>query len=132
MHQNCDDVLHSVENYLARFQKELSNVSAEIETLQQRSTMLNDKLEQRQKAEKQLGPVVERIALSPAIVRKLSDGPVDAAFMKSLEELQKRQQSIEKDVASQDQDNIRAIEDLKPLISNLSDKVQLRPRSFAA
>lgn len=92
--------------------------------------MLNEKLEKRQTAEKQLGPVVERIALSPAVVRKLSDGPIDVAFTISLEELQERQKAVEKDVSSKDEDKIKAIEDLRPLISNLSDKVIERIRDY--
>jgi len=43
----CDEVLKSVESYLYSFQTDLGVVSAEIETLQNRSTMLNKRLENR-------------------------------------------------------------------------------------
>ena len=65
----CDEVLKSVETYLTNFQSDLEAVSAEIESLQNRSIALNTKLENRKTVEKLLGPAVEDISLSPAVVR---------------------------------------------------------------
>ena len=51
----CDKVLDSVETYLKGFQADLGTVSAEIETLQNRSTEMNTRLENRKVVEKLLG-----------------------------------------------------------------------------
>src|SRR5271155_2398051 len=63
--RECDNVLKSVETYLTNFQVELGAVSAEIESLQNRSMELNAQLEKRREVEKILGPAVEELSLSP-------------------------------------------------------------------
>src|SRR5438270_2575303 len=77
----CDDVLNSVEINLTKFQNDLGAVSAEIETLQARSAALNVRLENRKVIEKGLGPVVEEITVSPSVVKKISEGAIDEAWV---------------------------------------------------
>ena len=86
----CDEVLKSVEANLTNFQSDLEAVSAEIESLQNRSIALNTKLENRKVVEKLLGPAVEDISISPAVVRKIAEGPVDEGFVRALIEVEKR------------------------------------------
>lgn len=105
---------------MTSFQTDLSAVAAEIETLQSRSSSLNNKLENRQKVEKLLGPLVEQITLSPKVVQKISEGPVDEAWMKSLDELSAKMKSAEMNEAGA---SSKALTDLKPLMEQLSDKV---------
>ena len=111
--------------YLASFQKDLKNVSAEIETLQSRSTALNAKLENRQKVEGLLGPVVEQISLAPDTVRKIVDGPIDASFVKSVDDLAERSKAIEANITDRKEKQKKAMLDLKPLVEDLSDKVNM-------
>ncbi len=57
LHRNiraCDDILSSVETNLTSFRNDLATVSADIETLQARSTGLNVRLENRKAVEKGL------------------------------------------------------------------------------
>ncbi|KAI9671680.1 MAG: hypothetical protein M1831_003208 [Alyxoria varia] len=129
---NCDDVLESVETYLTGFHKDLGTVSREIESLQTRSTNLNGKLENRQMVEKLLGPVVEQLSLSPNVVRKISEGAVDDAWVKALEDLQLRAKAIDESLTNGDAKRIKAIEDMKPLVSDLSDKAVERIREYFA
>ena len=124
----CDDVLKSVETYLMSFQKELGTVSAEIETLQSRSTALNTKMENRKRVEKILGPAVEDITLSPIIVKKITEGPIDEAWVKALDEIEKRSRAI--DGKSKDGNKIQAAEDLRPLLENLTNKAIERIRDY--
>ena len=119
--QACDDVLKSVEISLTSFQKDLGLVSAEIETLQNRSTALNTKLENRKVVEKLLGPAVEEVSISPAVVRTISEGPIDESWLKSLHELEKRSRAI--DSKMDGPITIRAVTDIKPLLNNLINKV---------
>jgi len=114
-----------VEKYLAGFQNDLSIVSAEIETLQSRSTTMSTKLENRQNVEKLLGPVVEQITFAPVLVRKLNEGSIDGHYTKGLEELDSRLKLIASD--SQGTKNVRAFGDLKPVLDLLSDRVSSLP-----
>ncbi len=114
-------MLKSVDDFLTSFQTDLGAVSAEIETLQSRSTHLNSKLENRKKVEKLLGPVVEEITISPAVVRKISEGTIDDVWATALDELHARSKSM--DTGETGSKKARALEDLKPLIESLSDRV---------
>ena len=117
----CDDVLKSVEASLTSFQKDLGAVSTEIETLQSRSTAMNTKLENRRVVEKLLGPAVEEICISPATVNQISEGPIDYAWVKALEELEKRSKAIES--KSKGPDNVLAVSEVKPLLEELTNLV---------
>jgi chromosome segregation ATPase len=112
----CDDVLNSVELNLTSFQNDLAQVSAEIETLQARSTALSVRLENG------LGPIVEEISISPAVVRKIVEGPIDEAWVRALAEVEKRSKAI--DAKSKEHRNIKGMGDLKPLLENLVKKVR--------
>jgi predicted nucleic acid-binding Zn-ribbon protein len=118
----CDDVLNSVEINLASFQNDLATVSAERETLQARSTALSVRLENRKLVESGLGPVVEEISVSPAVVRKIVEGVIDEAWVRALAEVEKRSKAM--DIKSKEQRNIKGVRDLKPLLENLVNKVR--------
>jgi vacuolar protein sorting-associated protein 52 len=117
----CDDILNSVEINLASFRNDLATVSAEIETLQARSTALSVRLENRKVVESGLGPVVEEISASPAVVRKIVDGAIDEAWVRALAEVEKRSKVL--DTKSKESREIKGINDLKPLLENLVNKV---------
>lgn len=96
-------------------------MSAEIETLQSRSTALNTKLENRRVVEKLLGPAVEEISISPAVVKKISEGTIDHAWIKALEELEKRSKAIDNKLKRPEK--ILAASDLNPLLEDLTSLV---------
>lgn len=121
MFQACDNVLKSVEISLTSFQNDLGLVSAEIETLQSRSTVLNTRLENRKIVEKLLGPAVEDVSISPAVVRAISEGPIDESWVKALAELEKRSKIIEDKLKATDL--VKSVSDIKPLLDNLTSKV---------
>ena len=114
-------MLKSVEISLTSFQKDLEHVSAEIETLQNRSSALNTRLENRRVVEKLLGPAVEEISIAPAIVKVISEAPIDESWLKALIELEKRSKVIENKLKGPEV--IKAITDVKPLLDNLMAKV---------
>lgn len=119
----CDDVSKSVETYLSDFQSELGSVSAEIETLQSRSIQLNAMLSNRQNVEQLLGPAVEEISISPRAVRLIAEGPIDDNWVKALNEMETRSASIEAKASSSS--STKSIEDVRPLLSDLKNKVGL-------
>lgn len=117
----CDDVSKSVELYLNDFQTELGAVSAEIETLQTRSTQLNAMLENRRNVEKLLGPAVEEISISPKAVRAIVEGPMDENWVRALNEIDARTTSIEAKASSST--GLKAIDDVRPLLIDVKNKV---------
>ena len=123
LHRNiraCDDILNSVEANLASFRNDLATVSADIETLQARSTGLNVRLENRKAVEKGLGPVVDELSVSPVVVSKISEGHIDESWIKVLAEVDKRAASYNK---SSKQGESKAVDDLGPLLEKLVQKV---------
>ncbi|CAN9155129.1 unnamed protein product [Alternaria alternata] len=124
----CDEVLKSVEANLTNFQSDLEAVSAEIESLQNRSIALNTKLENRKVVEKLLGPAVEDISISPAVVRKIAEGPVDEGFVRALTEVEKRSKAVN-DKAKENPE-LAAIKDVKPLLDDLINRAVERIRDY--
>ncbi|CAA9960353.1 Vps52 / Sac2 family protein [Pyrenophora teres f. maculata] len=122
----CDQVLKSVEANLTNFQSDLEAVSAEIESLQNRSIALNTKLENRKVVEKLLGPAVEDISISPAIVRKIAEGPVDEGFIAALSEIEKRGKTIND--KARNHPELMAVQDVKPLLDDLTHRAIERIR----
>lgn len=121
----CDEVSKSVEMYLSDFQSELGAVSAEIETLQTRSVQLNAMLTNRRNVEQLLGPAVEEVSISPRSVRLIAEGPIDDNWVKALNEIETRTASIEAKAASSS--NAKSIDDVRPLLSDLRNKVCIPP-----
>ncbi|KAJ5746534.1 hypothetical protein N7520_011716 [Penicillium odoratum] len=124
----CDDVSKSVELYLNDFQNELGAVSAEIETLQTRSTQLNAMLENRRNVERLLGPAVEEISISPRAVRAIVEGPMDENWVRALNEIDARTTGIEAKASSSA--GFKAIEDVRPLLIDVKNKVDNVLRSM--
>ena len=106
---------------MTNFQKDLGAVSAEIETLQARSTALNTKLENRKVVEKLLGPAVEEISIAPAVVKRIAEGPIDHIWVKALDDLEKRSKAIERKLKGPDK--VLAASDVKPLLEDLTNLV---------
>ena len=113
----CDEILGSVELSLTQFQNDLGAVSAEIETLQARSTALGLRLENRRAVEAALGPIVEEITISPYVVKKISEGAIDEQWIVALNEVEKRSKTIEG--KSKELGDVKGLVDLKPLLEQL-------------
>ncbi|KAI0161769.1 Vps52-domain-containing protein [Hypoxylon sp. FL1284] len=124
----CDEVLSSVETNLSSFRNDLATVSADIETLQARSTALNIRLDNRKAVEKGLGPVVEEISVSPTIVSKIADGHIDESWVRVVAEIDKRA-TAQKKHASNAQ-TTKGLQDLGPLLEKLVLKAIERIRDF--
>ncbi|EFE40189.1 GARP complex subunit (Sac2), putative [Trichophyton verrucosum HKI 0517] len=126
--QGCDEILKSVESYLTKFQAELGAISSKIESLQSRSFRLSSQLENRKNVERILGPAVEKVSVSPHTVRSISDRPIDQEWVKALSELDTLSSTINADTSTPE--NIKAIEDVRPLLKNLQEKAVERIRDF--
>lgn len=113
-------MLNSVEINLTSFRNDLANVSADIESLQARSTALNRRLENRKTVEKALGPLIDELSVSPELVTKISEGHIDETWVKMLAEVDKRATTFKKRSTSRPN---KASEDLGPLLEKLTQKV---------
>ena len=109
---------------LTKFQNDLGAVSAEIETLQSRSTALNTKLENRKSVEQLLGPAIEQIFIPPVVVKKLSEDVIDQEWANALEILQRRLTAIDQQLKGAG--TILVIADLKPLFDDLVNRVSMQ------
>ncbi|KAK9800122.1 putative Vacuolar protein sorting-associated protein 52 A [Seiridium cardinale] len=124
----CDEVLSSVETNLTSFRNDLASVSADIETLQARSTALNVRLENRKAVEKGLGPIVEEMSVSPVVISKIVDGHIDDSWIKALAEVDKRAAAHKKNAAASPSG--KGLQDLGPLLEKLVQKAIERIRDF--
>ncbi|KAL8732448.1 MAG: hypothetical protein Q9181_003944 [Wetmoreana brouardii] len=123
-----DDVLKSVQTSLTSFQQDLGAVSAEIETLQSRSTAMNTRLENRKVVEKLLGPAIEEVSIAPGIVSMIADGQIDSSWIRALDELERWSNMI--DGKSKGSHKVLATSDVKPLLDDLTNKAIERIRDF--
>ncbi|KAI1775332.1 Vps52-domain-containing protein [Hypoxylon cercidicola] len=126
----CDEVLSSVETNLTSFRNDLATVSADIESLQARSTALNVRLENRKAVEKGLGPVVEEISVSPTIVSKIADGHIDETWVKVVAEIDKRATAQKNASNASNAQGSKCLQDLGPLLEKLVLKAVERIRDF--
>lgn len=60
--------------------------------------------------------------MSPRTVRSISDRPIDQEWVKALSELDTLSSTINADTSTPE--NIKAIEDVRPLLKNLQEKVR--------
>lgn len=131
LHQSimaCDDVLKSVELYLNSFRSELSAVSSEIEDLQDRSATMNQRLENRRGVQIMLCPAVESLVVIPAAVKKLVQGNFDEFWIKSLQDVQKRQMAIDQKPTGKAED--QNLGKVSLFMTQLSDKLVERVRDY--
>lgn len=126
----CDDILSSVETNLTSFRNDLAAVSADIETLQARSTALNVRLENRKAVEKSLGPIVEELSVSPIVVSKIADGHIDESWVKTLAEVDKRAVAHKKNSQQAQSAQNKALADIGPLLEKLVTRAIERIRDF--
>jgi hypothetical protein len=124
----CDDILNSVETNLTSFRNDLAAVSADIESLQARSTALNRRLENRKDVEKALGPLVEELSIPPETISKIAEGPIDESWARLLSEVEKRHAVYQK--RSGESQDSKAFEDIGPLLDKLILKAIQRIRDF--
>jgi hypothetical protein len=70
-----------------------------------------------------LGPAVEDISISPAIIKKLSEGTIDEAWVKALNDIERRYKVVE--ARSKVNGRIKAVNDAQPILQSLIDKVRI-------
>jgi hypothetical protein len=108
-----------VESFLSAFQTNIGSVSAEIEFLQARSISLSQKAFNRKQVETHLGPIVDDVVLSPAIIHSISEGEINDAWVQALIEFDAKFTPLH----DLEKLGIKAIEDVKPQFELLKTRV---------
>ncbi|KAK8807385.1 hypothetical protein WA158_004144 [Blastocystis sp. Blastoise] len=85
-----DNILAQMQELLHKFQKDLSEVSSEIRVLQNESLTISVKLKNRKEADVLLRDFINKIALTPSMVKILSDGAINKQYIDNLTEFVKQ------------------------------------------
>ena len=96
-------------------------MSADIESLQGRSSGLSRRLDNRQLVEKALNPMMDLLSIPPETISKIAEGTIDETWAKTLAELDKRDAAHKKRASSAE--SSKASEDIGPLLEKLVQKV---------
>ena len=75
---------------LRSFQGDLASISAQIKFLQDESLSMNVKLRNRKAAETQLSGFIDNLVVPPQLVRSISEGEVNEAYLEYVLELNKK------------------------------------------
>ena len=70
--------------------------------------------------EKLLAPILEDVALSPAVIQVVAESDVNENWVKSLQEADKKIKALDRRKAQ----NIKAAEDVKPELEKLTNRVR--------
>ncbi|RHZ76011.1 hypothetical protein Glove_208g104 [Diversispora epigaea] len=124
--QTCDQILETMENMLSVFQKDLGNISTEIQTLQDKSFSMNIKLKNRTAVEKKLDNVLEGIVIPPLMIKKITEDEVDESWLAYLTELNKKMTYVKYNQNK----NLKAIKDVGPELEKLRLKATEKIRDF--
>lgn len=78
--KQCDNILERMEDMLSHFKSDLGTISAEIQSLQDKSTAMKTKLKNRLGAQQLLSIVVGSIDIPAEMVKSLTEGEIDEEF----------------------------------------------------
>lgn len=97
LHQHVEsstNLLASLETFLATFQNDLSAVSGHISELQQRSRLIDARLEGRKTLQTQLGPVLASMIIPPELIDIIIDTDPSERWLEAIEMLEQKLTAI--------------------------------------
>ncbi|CAG8622941.1 11481_t:CDS:10 [Paraglomus brasilianum] len=116
----------TMEDMLTVFQADLGNISSEIQTLQDKSMIMNIKLKNRMAIEERLNTVLDGIVISPSMIKKITEGNIDETWLAYLIEMNKKMTYVE----THQGENITALKDVEPELEKLRLKASEKIREF--
>lgn len=124
---SCDGILRSMEQMLSCFQANLSNISSEIDYLQEASTTMSQKLKNRQEVSKDLQNIVEQLVVPELMIRTILETPVqENAFSEQLQELSQKLNFLKE----LDFLGAIAVDDVREVIEKLRHKSIFKIKDF--
>lgn len=122
--QTSVNLLDSLENFLSTFQKDLSAVSGQISTLQDRSKDIENKLKSRRKIEKPLSHLLVDLCISPELATLILDTPVGEPWIPAIVEFENRLDAVKVRV------RVKAARDLAEVAEGLRIVAATKLRTF--
>lgn len=124
--QSCDEVLGRMEELLSVFQSDLGNISGEIQSLQEQSTVMSVKLKNRKTLEGRLGKALHGMVIPPYVIKKITEGEVDETWLEYLLMINKQMRFVK---ANQHRP-IKALRNVGPELEKLRLKAASTIRDF--
>ncbi|KAJ3205852.1 Histone acetyltransferase kat2b [Clydaea vesicula] len=120
--KTCDNILGEMGEMLTGFQTDLFQISAEIETLQNKSRLLSTRLKNRTDIELKLHNVLEGIVVGPDLIKKICEGEVNEFFLLHLAELNAKMTFVK----NQQANKIFSLKEVGPELERLRLKALLK------
>ena len=126
----CDEVLQGMEEVLNSFRDRLERTTNQIRHLHIQSGTLKIKLQNRQNVEHQLREYLDKVTLSPRLIRVICDGKIDAEFSKCLAVLEQLAFRVRMAYDRRSETAPVSVRDVFPEVQRLSRKAVSRIREF--
>lgn len=124
----CDVTLERMETVLGGFQKNLGSISTAIRTLQDESSAMSLKLQNRQAVSAKVAEFVQNAVISEEMAKQLFHAEVNEAYMEYLTELNKKTEFIRQSHGSPEV--ALAVKEVEPVLAKLKTKAVAKLREF--
>ncbi|CCI49287.1 unnamed protein product [Albugo candida] len=130
--QGCDDILARMQEILLGFQADLGGISDEIRTLQEESVGMNLQLKNRQETENRLNDYLDRVVMTPSLVRSIDEAEINEEYIQSLIKLDTKLKYANetKDAEETDSADLMALKETEMHLRNLKLRAVARIREF--
>lgn len=124
---SCDQVLQVMEEMLNGFQSNLKSISNEIQTLQQQSVMMSQRLKNRQAIRGELSQFVDEMVVPEPMINQILETPVtEREFLEQLHELNHKINFVKE----QSFKEAKSCQDVKDVVEKLKFKALEKIREF--
>lgn len=126
--KSCDSILESMESILYQFQSDLGNISDEIRSLQDQSSTMSIKLQNRKSVAEELHEFIQNISVPNKLIKQICQEKIDES-MKYFDYLDSLESKIK--FSQQQGKQIAATKDIDPELEKLRIKAISRVREKA-
>ena len=126
----CDEVLQGMEEVLNAFRDRLETTTNQIKHLHTQSGTLRVKLQNRQNVETQLRKYLNKVTLSPRLIRVICEGEIDLEFSKCLAQLEGLASRVRLTYDKRSETAPVSIREVFPEVQRLTRKAVSRVRVF--
>ncbi|KAJ1501342.1 hypothetical protein HMI56_003286 [Coelomomyces lativittatus] len=123
---SCEVFLDKMNSLLVGFQKDLGQVSKEIETLQTSNNQLTVSWKNRFTLQSQLSEVIDQTLVSPELIQSILEAEINETYLKHIENLNARMHYVKNNKNTR----MRAFRDVGPELERLRNKSAERIREF--
>ncbi|AOA61280.1 Vacuolar protein sorting-associated protein 52 [Komagataella phaffii CBS 7435] len=126
---NTKASLEPLIRYLNNFEVQLKELSLQMEFLQERSNELNQQIEQKNKINRKLAPIVNDLVIPPKVILSVLNDNIDASWTKNIIFIKEKQQLLSK-YTEQDELQIKCSPMVVKVLELLKLTVVERSRDF--